>query len=56
MKIDQNRFYVIDNEIHGSFSDYVAIIKHHISEYLDPCKIFWSVEFSKGDGYNEKSQ
>lgn len=56
MRIDKSRYYVIDDEIHGGFYDYVAIIKPSISENLENYILNWSVVFSKGDGYNQQSK
>lgn len=51
--LDKNRFSFHDDEIHGSFADYVVYIKPSIS---DNWKKEWRVIFSKGDGYNVKSK
>ena len=53
MRIDKSRYYIIDNEIHGGFYDYVVIIKPHV---LKNGTFNWSVVFSKGDGYNQQSK
>lgn len=56
MRIDKSRYYIIDNEIHGGFYDYVVIIKPSISENLENYILNWSIVFSKGDGYNQQSK
>lgn len=53
MHIDKSRYYIINNEIHGGFCDYVVIIKPHMSKNGT---LNWSVVFSKGDGYNQRSK
>jgi hypothetical protein len=52
MQIDKSRYYIIDNELHGGFCDYVVIIKPHVSKNGT---LNWTVVFSKGDGYNAES-
>lgn len=56
MQIDKSRYYILGDEIHGSFCDYVVIIKPLISENSENYILNWSVVFSKGDGYNQYSK